>query len=311
MKNEKTSVNSPFKTGFVSIIGMPNAGKSTLLNAILKDKLAIMSGKPQTTRFSIKGVYNDSDSQIVFIDTPGIHKTRHQLGRFMISEINNSIEDSDVLLFILDIKKLITSRNMQKYIHDHIEFAENSDAVKLLVLNKTDGVSNDILIQLIQKINDFFPNSFTDIVPLSALKKFNIDSLISVIKSHLQFAEKYYDDEYLTDMPEDVFISEIIREKIIQNTSEEIPHSVACKTVKFSESKGGRIYIKVLIFAERLSQKKIVIGNNASLLKKIGTAAREELEKYFNKKIFLQLEAGVIEGWREDRDALTELGYAK
>lgn len=311
MENKNSISNVNHKSGFVSIIGQPNAGKSTLLNALLNEKIAIISGKPQTTRFRIKGVYNDIDSQIIFIDTPGIHKTRHQLGKFMISEITDSINDSDIILFLIDLKFLAKSKNMKKIIEEHIEFAGNFDAIKILVLNKTDGQPKENLMQQIVAINNYFPDAFSEIVPVSALKKFNIDTLVKVIKNYLPVSEKFYDSEYLTDMPEDVYISEVIREKIIQVTSEEIPHSVTCKTVKFAENKNGKIFIKVMIYAERLSQKKIIIGNNATLIKKIGTVAREELEIYFKKKIFLELEAGVIDDWREDGNALAELGYTK
>ncbi len=310
MKKKNESQPENFKSGYAAIIGAPNAGKSTLLNSIIDSKISIVSSKPQTTRFQIKGIYTDTECQIIFIDTPGIHKTRHRLGKFMVSEISDSIELANVILIIVDINNLLKKDMVMKIIDEHLNLTKNNIAPKILILNKTDTISNDSLFPVLQKINDTYMDMFTAIVPASAKKKFNLDEIIKTIKIHLTGTEKKFDDDCITDLTEKVYVSEIVREKIIAYTREEIPHASACKTIIFNEQP-KQIYIKVMVFTERLTQKKIIIGDNAELIKKIGVAARKELEQYFDKKIFLELEVKTLDYWRENREKLKDAGYSK
>jgi len=301
------SKTEKFKTGVVCIAGPPNAGKSTLLNAILGEKVAIVSPKPQTTRFRINGIYTDDSAQIVFVDTPGIHKTKHQLGRYMIQEIVSAFDNINIVLLLLDVSQMINVLDISKVFDTNIKFIEKSAALKFLILNKIDKIQKEQLLELIAKISENY--KFDEIIPVSALKKYNIQELLKTIKRYLPVGEKKYGDEILTDLSEEKFVAELVREKVINFTRQEIPHSVTCQTINYKVRKNGVIFIEVMIYVEHKSQKGIIIGEKGSMLKKIGAAARKELEKNSEKKIYLKLEVKVLENWRYNDAKLKEIGY--
>ncbi len=303
----KTTTTEKFKSGFVCIAGPPNAGKSTLLNCIIGEKIAIVSPKPQTTRFQIKGIYTDNEAQIVLIDTPGIHRTKHQLGRYMINEIVSSFEGVDLALLLLDANTLARATDISKIFDSNIGFINKCNSKKILVLNKLDKLDNAQLLELTAKIADNY--KFDEIVPVSALKGHNVKELIKVIKQYLPSGEKYYDDDTLTDLPEEKFVSEIIREKVINFTHQEIPHSVTCVTRACQVKPNGVMYIEAVIYVEHKSQRGIIIGAGGSMLKKIGSAARIELEKNSGKKVYIKLDVAVLENWRHSDSKLKEIGY--
>ncbi|HPG30849.1 MAG TPA: GTPase Era [bacterium] len=304
MKSKNNEIE--FKSGIASITGLPNAGKSTLLNKILGEKIAITSPKPQTTRFQIKGIYNDDDSQIVLIDTPGIHKTKHQLGKYMIKEINSSFIDVSAILAVVDAELLNENKFSAAKIIEHINFLDKSEAAKILVLNKIDKITKEDLFFMIKKISETY--KFDEIVPVSAKRGYNIDELIKVIKKYLKNSEPYYSKDTITDVADSVYISELVREKIIELTKQEIPHAVTCKTEILNE-KNKKSYIKVNVYVERDSQKGILIGKKGSMLKKIGEISRKEIEEYLDKPAYLDIQIKVQENWRHSDAKLKELGY--
>jgi len=297
--------NVSFKAGFIAITGYPNSGKSTLLNTIIGEKIAIVSPKPQTTQIAIKGIYTYADSQIIFIDTPGIHKTKHQFGKFMIKEINSALNNIDAVLLLVDTQQLLKKNEFEKLIGKPFDFISKSPTAKILALNKMDLFDRQLLLPLIDKIQQFY--QFNEIIPISAKSGFNVDELLKTLKKYLPDHPAYYDDDIITDLQDTVFIAEIVREKVIETTYQEIPHSVACKTLDFQRRKNGNIYIRCCIYVERAQQKGIIIGAKATMLKKIGSAARKELEDYFKTKIFLELEVKTLENWRYDDKKIIEL----
>ena len=289
------------KSGFVSIVGRPNVGKSTLLNNILERKIAITSNKSGTTRNIIEGVYNDSDSQIIFIDTPGIHKPRHKLENILNKKAYSMTKDIDLVLFLVDIKEGFGRGD--QFILDKLK-EENRKVI--LILTKIDKLNNkEILLKEIDKLKELY--NFEEIIPISAIKNINIDELIKTIKKYLTNDNIYYDKDYITNLPTNLMISEIVREKILQNTEEEVPHSVTCYVETYEEI-DNIINIGVLIIVDRDNLKKIIIGKNGLMLKKIGTLARKDLEEYFNKKIYLELFVKTLKNWRDRESYLTELG---
>ena len=289
------------KVGFVSIVGRPNVGKSTLLNNILKRKIAITSDKSGTTRNIIQGVYNDKDSQIVFVDTPGIHKPRHKLENVLNKKAYSMTKDIDLVLFLVDIKDGFGKGD--QFILDKLK-QENRNVI--LLLTKIDKINNkEVLLQEIDKLKDLY--SFKDIIPISSTKNINIDELINTIKKYLTDDIAYYDSDYITNLPTNLMVSEIVREKILRNTEDEIPHSVTCYLESYDEDE-KIVDLGVLIVVDRDNLKKIIIGKNGSMLKKIGTDARIDLEEYFNKKVFLSLYVKTIKNWRDREKYLTELG---
>ncbi|MBP7652219.1 GTPase Era [Candidatus Dependentiae bacterium] len=305
MKKNKNTDTTEFKSGFVSITGLPNAGKSTLMNKILGEKIAITSPKPQTTRFQIRGIFNDSDSQIVLIDTPGIHKTKHQLGKYMIKEIVSSFIDVSAVLIVIDLET-INKTNISNKLLEHINFLEKTLAPKILVLNKVDKIKKDELIVIIKQISETY--KFDDIVPVSALRGYNLDTLINVIKKYLKNSERFFDSDIKSDLSDSIYISELVREKIIGLTKEEIPHSVTCKTEVINE-KNNKSYIRVIVYVERDSQKGIIIGKKGQMLKKIGEISRKEIEEYIDRPAYLEIQVKVLENWRHNDSKLKEIGY--
>jgi len=282
------------KSGMVSIVGRPNVGKSTLLNEILNKKIAITSDKAGTTRNLILGVYNDIDSQIVFVDTPGIHKPQHKLGKVLNDKAYLMTDSIDLILFMVDISKGFGKGD--KFVLDRIT---NANTNVILLLNKIDNINKE---ELIKRIYDF-----KEIIPISAIKKININDLINTIKKYLPNEGKFYDDDYITNQPMSLIISERVREKVLRLTHDEIPHTVTCIIDSLDEDE-TIIKAGVTIVVDRENLKKILIGKNGSMLKEIGTKARIDLEEYFNKKVFLSLYVKVIKNWRDRDNLISELG---
>ncbi|MBQ8472732.1 MAG: GTPase Era [Bacilli bacterium] len=289
------------RTGFVSIVGRPNVGKSTLLNNILKRHIAITSDKSGTTRNIIQGVYNDNDSQIIFVDTPGIHKPKHKLGTILNKKAYAMTNDIDLILFLVDIKEGFGKGD--QFILEKLK-QENKDVI--LLLTKIDKIPNkEILLKEIDKLKNLY--DFKEIIPISSIKNINIDSLLKTIKKYLHDDITYYDENYITNQPTSMIITELVREKILRETNDEVPHSVTCYLEEYEEEE-NIINMGVLIIVDRDNLKKIIIGKNGDMLKKIGTSARLDLEEYFNKKVYLSLYVKTIKNWRDREKYLQELG---
>ena len=291
------------KSGFVSIIGRPNVGKSTLINTIINRKVAITSNVSGTTRNIIQGIYNDSDTQIVFVDTPGIHKPINRLGKVLNKEALALTKDVDLILFVVDVASGIGKGDM--FI---LESLKNNDVPVILVLNKIDEITTEKLFKTIDEFKDIYP--FVEVVPTSGLKNDNVDHLISVIKKYLHDEVKYFPDEYYTSSSMKFMASEIVREKLLQVTEDEIPHSITCITTIFEEKK-DIVNISVDIIVDRDNIKRIIIGKNGAVLKKIGETARYEIEKLLNAKVNLKIWVKVRKEWRDNNLLLKELGYKK
>lgn len=289
------------KVGFISIIGRPNAGKSTLLNSIMGTKVAIVSDKAQTTRNNIQGIYTDLDSQMIFIDTPGVHKPKHKLGKYMNKQVYYSLEDSDVILFMLDATTELGKGDM--FILDKLKDLKTP---VFLILNKVDKMPKENLLKMIEDYSKVY--NFREIIPISALKNDNIDDLINTIKNYLKDGEKYYFEEYYTDKSINFMIAELVREKVLKLTEEEVPHAVTCLLENY-EDNGSSIHINVLVIVEREGLKKILVGHNGSMIKQIGIEARDDIEKLVGKKVYLELFVKTIKNWREKEKYLTEFGF--
>lgn len=290
------------KSGFVSIIGRPNVGKSTLINTIINRKVAITSNVSGTTRNIIQGIYNDSDTQIVFVDTPGIHKPINRLGKVLNKEALALTKDVDLILFVVDVASGIGKGDM--FI---LESLKNNDVPVILVLNKIDEITTGKLIRTIDEFKDIYP--FVEVVPTSGLKNDNVDHLISVIKKYLHDEVKYFPDEYYTSSSMKFMASEIVREKLLQVTEDEIPHSITCITTLFEEKK-DIVNISVDIIVDRDNIKRIIIGKNGSRLKTVGTLARAEIEsELVGKKVYLELFVKTIKNWKDKEKYLVELGF--
>ena len=290
------------KSGFVSIIGRPNVGKSTLINTIINRKVAITSNVSGTTRNIIQGIYNDSDTQIVFVDTPGIHKPINRLGKVLNKEALALTKDVDLILFVVDVASGIGKGDM--FI---LESLKNNDVPVILVLNKIDEITTEKLFKTIDEFKDIYP--FVEVVPTSGLKNDNVDHLISVIKKYLHDEVKYFPDEYYTSSSMKFMASEIGREKLLQVTEDEIPHSITCITTLFEEKK-DIVNISVDIIVDRDNVKRIIIGKNGSRLKTVGTLARTEIEsELVGKKVYLELFVKTIKNWKDKEKYLVELGF--
>ena len=289
-----------FKAGFVAIIGKPNVGKSTLLNALVRRKIAIATPKPQTTRDNIRGILTLDDAQIIFIDTPGIHKGKQKLNQAMVQRAYDAVADVDLLLVLVDASKGINRADLAI-----IDSIKESKKPKFLIVNKVDKINKGDLLEFLMDVDT---EMFDEIIPVSALQSRNIDELIETIKKYLPEDVQYYPAEMVSDYPESFLISEIIREKILMNTEEEVPHSIAVVIEEITNRKTV-IYIRALIVVEKQSQKGIVIGRNGQMLKKIATEAREELETHLGSKVFLETFVRVQENWRDRKSQLQQLGY--
>ena len=289
------------KSGFIALVGRPNVGKSTLLNAIMGRKIAITSDKPQTTRNIIQGIYTDDDSQMIFIDTPGIHKPKNRLGKILNKEAYISMDDVDIILFLVDI-----TENLGKGDKFIIDLFKNTSKPVILVINKIDRLPKSEMLHKIEEYKDLY--DFDEIVPVSAVKGDNIDRLISVLKGKLTDNIKYYEDDVVTNVSNSFMISEIIREKILELTHEEVPHSVNVVTEDISYDKNV-VNIKAMIVIDRENLKRIIIGKQGTMIKEIGRRARIEIEELLGKKVYLELFVKVIEKWRDREKYLNEIGY--
>lgn len=296
------SSKQPFLSGFAAIIGRPNVGKSTMLNQVLGQKVAIMSDKPQTTRNKIHGVYTSTHEQIVFLDTPGIHKPKSKLGDFMNREATSALEEVDVILFLVDVVEGLGAGD--RFI---IERLKGTSTPVILVLNKIDKVHPEALLPVIGSYKDLY--EFAEIVPISALQGNNVTHLLSVISTYLTEGPQYYPADQITDHPEQFICAELIREKILHLTHEEIPHSIAVTIESMRVEENGLVQISAVIFVERDSQKGIIIGKQGALLKKVGQQARTDIERLLGSRIFLELWVKVKKDWRNQERVLRDLGF--
>ncbi len=289
------------KCGFVSLVGRPNVGKSTLLNQILGMKLAITSDVSGTTRNVIQGIYNDDDSQIVFVDTPGIHKPSNRLGNLMNKKAYNNTEGVDVILFLIDINKGFGKGD--QFILDRIK---DKGVPVFLLLNKIDLVKNkEKLLEDISKLKELY--DFSEIIPISARKNDNISLLINCIKKQLEDGDKIFSEEELTNVTTRFIMAEFVREKVLELTHDEVPHTVTCYVENYEEKK-DLVHIQVLIVVDRANLKKIIIGKQGALLKEIGIRARSDMEKFLGKKVFLETYVKTIKNWRDEERYFLELG---
>lgn len=289
------------KSGFVTLIGRPNVGKSTLINSIVGKKVAITSSKPQTTRNIIQGVYNDNESQIVFVDTPGIHKPNHKLGKTLNKQAYYSIGDVDIILLLVDGSEELGKGD--KYI---IETLKEEKKPVILIINKIDKMNKEEILLKINEYKDLY--DFKEIIPLSALKKNNIDTVTKVLKNYLPDSIKYYEDDMYTNKTIPFIIAETVREKVFNLTDEEVPHSITCVTENI-EKKKDSYFINVAIIVDRDSLKKIVIGKQGNKIKEIGTRARLDIEELLESKVYLDLFVKTIPKWRDKEKYLQEFGY--
>lgn len=294
-----------FKSGFVSIIGRPNVGKSTFINYVLGKKVSIISPKPQTTRNRLQGIYTTDNEQIIFIDTPGIHKPMNKLGDFMNKEAFSSLEDVDCVLMLIDGTQNFGSGD--QYVLDVLR---KVDTRKILVVNKTDLVKDfNKFEENIRKFTDYL--SFSKVICISALTGDNVSNLLQEITSNLENGPMYYPKDQISDHPETFVISEIIREKVLMLTKEEVPHSVACQVenMKVDEENPNLVNINAVIVVERDSQKKIIIGKSGKMIKEIGTLSRKDLVMFLGMKVYLELWVRVEDKWRDRPGQLKKFGY--
>ena len=291
-----------FRSGFVTIVGRPNVGKSTLMNQVIGQKIAIMSDKPQTTRNKIQGVYTSDGVQMVFLDTPGIHKPDSKLGNYMVKVATDTLKEVDVVLFLVDVSAGLGGGD--RFI---IEQLKNVKTPVILGLNKIDLVHPEALLPIIAQYKDLY--SFAEIVPVSALKGNNVNTLLEQLGKYMQEGPQYYPADQVTDHPEQFVCAELVREKILHLTREEIPHSVAVQIEAMSVRDNGVVDISAVIYVERDSQKAIVIGKKGALLKQIGEAARKDMETLLGSRIFLELWVKVKKDWRNTEHVLKDLGF--
>lgn len=291
------------KSGFVSVIGRPNVGKSTLLNRLLGEKISIISNKPQTTRDQIKMIYNDDESQIIFVDTPGMQNPRNKLGDYMLNISKESVVDADLILYIVDASPYIGARDT-----DIINFLKTLDLPVILAINKVDTVEKGKILELISLYKDL--DFISEIIPISASMGDNVDQLLNTIKEYLPEGPKYYPEDYITDKSERFIISEIIREKALTNLREEVPHGIGVIVDSVKDSKDRSSFnIGATIYTERDSHKGIILGKGGAMIKKIRLEATEDLEKFLDKKVNLDLWVKVEKNWREKEDKLKNFGY--
>jgi GTP-binding protein Era len=290
------------KSGFVSFLGRPNAGKSTLLNRIVGQKLAIVSDKPQTTRTRVVGVKNYPDGQVVFVDTPGVHKPTHRMNVRMVHVALEAMRDVDVLALLVDAS--VKAGPGDRYVLDLLKDVKTPT---ILVLNKVDRIAKNRLLPIIEHYRQVHP--FVEFVPISAVDGTNVDVLETLFLQYLPAGEPLYPPEYLTDQPERFFVAEIVREQVLRLTHDELPHSTAVVVDRFDEAgEGGIMQLYCTILVERESQKPIVVGKGGAMIKQIGTAARQELMHHFERKVYLDLHVKVKSEWRDDERVLDDLG---
>lgn len=297
-------VKKEHKSGFVSIVGRPNVGKSTLLNRVVGQKIAIMSDKAQTTRNKIQGIYTTKEAQIIFIDTPGIHKPKHRLGDFMVDTALSSISGVEAILFMVSaVQKRGPGDNFI------IEKLKEANKPVFLVINKIDQIHPDKLLAIIEDYKTEM--DFAEIVPISATEGNNVERLLETIVQYMPEGPQYYPEEQVTDHPEYFIVSELIREKVLELTREEVPHSVAVVVESMQRNENNKVQVHAAIIVERSSQKGIIIGKGGKMLKEIGIRARRDIELLLGDKIFLDLWVKVQKDWRDRQTYLQDYGYRK
>jgi GTP-binding protein era len=291
-----------FKSGFVAVVGRPNVGKSTLINALIGDKIVIVSDKAQTTRNRIICVYTDQEKQIVFMDTPGIHKPKHKLGEFMVTAAVDSLKEVEAVLFLV-------AANEKRGPGDNfiIEQLQKVKVPVYLCINKIDTLTKEDLLKVIVSYQDAYP--FAGVIPISALEKENLDVLLDELTSKLPEGPQYFPEDMITDQPERLLISDMIREKILLTTRDEVPHSIAVEVEEMKTRDDGTTYIRATIFVERDSQKGIIIGNKGAMLKQLGAQSRLDIQRLLGTKVYLDLWVKVKKDWRNKSGMLSELGY--
>ena len=295
-------MSKQFKSGFVAIVGRPNVGKSTFMNYVLGQKIAIMSDKAQTTRNKIQGVYTNKDCQIVFLDTPGIHKPKHELGNFMVESAYSALKEVDAVLFMVNAAEKRGPGD--DFI---IEKLKKIKTPVFLVLNKIDLISPDELLDRVESYQETIP--FAGIIPISVLQGNNVQELMTTLTNHLPEGSQYYPSDQITDHPEYFVVSELIREKILHLTKEEIPHSVAVTVDKMQKDEFDKVHVYANIIVERPTQKGIIIGKGGKLLKEIGVRARKDIEQLLGNKVYLELWVKVEKDWRKKKSHLQDFGY--
>ncbi|MFL0247409.1 GTPase Era [Candidatus Clostridium stratigraminis] len=293
-----------FKSGFVTVIGRPNVGKSTLLNYIMGEKLSIVSSKPQTTRNNIQTILTKENYQMVFVDTPGIHKPRHKLGEYMVKMAKDTFKEVDEILF-LTTPEVEIGKGDQLI----LEELKNIDIPVFLIVNKIDENSDDRIAQTIKNYSEHF--NFTEVIPISAVKGKNVDTLLKIMEDYLPEGPKYYPDDMITDQQERFIVAETIREKALRLLTQEVPHGIAIEVIAMKKDEKDIYNIEATILCEKDSHKGIIIGKGGEMLKKISTYARQDLEKILGTKIYLKLWVKVKKEWRDNSSMLKELGYKK
>ena len=293
-----------YKSGFVTIVGRPNVGKSTLLNQIMGEKLSIVSNKPQTTRNNIQTILSGKDYQIVFVDTPGIHKPKHKLGEYMVNSAKDSIKEVDLVLFLINPCEEIGRGD--QFI---LEALRAQKAPVFLVVNKVDENSHDKVAKTLDMYSKEY--DFAEIVPISALKGKNVDTLVNLMVEKMPEGPQYYPEDMITDVQERFIVAEIVREKALKNLRDEVPHGIAVDVIQMKQNDRGTYHIEVDLICEKDSHKGIIIGKNGTSLKKIGETARYEIERFLHAKINLKIWVKVRKEWRDNNTLLRELGYKK
>ncbi len=298
---EKNNLNE-YKSGFIAVIGRPNVGKSTLINHIIGQKIAIMSNKPQTTRSRIQCIFNTDDAQMIFLDTPGIHKPMHKLGEYMLKAAEGTLKEVDAIFFVVDATEKFGGG--EKYIIERLKSSTNKPVI--LVINKIDLIEREKTLPIIAGYSEKY--NFAAVVPISALDGTNVENLIIETKKYLSEGPQYYPNDMVTDQPERLIIAELIREKILHLTDDEVPHSIAVDIDEMTQRNNGDTYIRATIYVERDSQKGILIGKKGSMLKEIGKLARPEIEMLIGTKVFLDLWIKVKKNWRNSLGAIQNFG---
>lgn len=293
-----------FKSGFITIVGRPNVGKSTLMNYLMGEKLSIVSNKPQTTRNNIQTILTTKEYQIVFVDTPGIHKPKHKLGEYMVNSAKDSIKDVDLVLFLTNPDDEVGRGD--KFI---LESLKNTKAPVFLVLNKVDEFTQERVAKSLMNLSNEF--NFKEIVPISALKGKNVDTLLKLMVDELPEGPMYYPEDMITDVQERFVVSEIVREKALRCLRDEVPHGIAVDIIQMKQKENGTYHIEVDLICEKDSHKGIIIGKNGQSLKKIGETARYELERFLRSKVNIKIWVKVRKEWRDNQNLLKELGYKK
>ncbi len=292
------------KSGFVAVIGRPNVGKSTLINTLIGQKIAIMSDKPQTTRNRILCILTQPDAQVVFLDTPGIHKPRHKLGEYMVKAAEGTLKEVDAILFVVDATEKMGPG--EYYI---LERLQSTTRPVILVVNKLDLIEKEDVLPIISGYAAKYP--FAGVVPISAKEEMNLPDLMEEVKKYLPEGPQYYPEDMVTDQPERLIVAELVREKVLQLTRDEVPHAVAVETEEMTTRDNGDVYIRATIYVERDSQKGIIIGAKGSMLKQIGALARPDIEAMLGNRVYLDLWVKVKKDWRDRDGVLRNFGFGQ